>query len=72
MRPGTKVRLKQSKPDGLYDLTEAGIVIHIWYNNFLECNECYVAFFGNSFPKEGEKCDPPYILKYLEGSLECC
>lgn len=72
MQPGTKVRLKQSNRDGSYKLTEAGIVIHVWYNEFLDSEECYVAFFGNDFPEENSKCEKPYILKYLIGSLECC
>ncbi|WP_203142737.1 hypothetical protein [Marinobacter mangrovi] len=48
---------------------EVGVVIRTRENSELDCADCHVAFYGNMFPSEGPA-GPPYILRYLESSLE--
>ena len=57
---GTRVRLSTG---------EVGIVIHTWTDAEMECDDCYVAFFGDSFPVGKPDCIP-YVLRYLATSLE--
>ena len=58
---GTKVRLPSTG--------EVGIVIHTWLDAEMQCADCYVAFFGQSFPA-GKPDEIPYVLRYLATSLE--
>ena len=48
---------------------EVGIVIHSWFNEKLDSQDNYVAFFGTVYP-QGEPRDIPYVLRYLSDSLE--
>jgi hypothetical protein len=48
---------------------EIGIVIHTWPEEEMQCDDCYVAFFGYSFPV-GKPDEIPYVLRYLATSLE--
>jgi hypothetical protein len=43
IKPGTKVKLPATG--------EYGIVAHCWYSNEIFDFDCYVAFFGTSFPE---------------------
>lgn len=48
---------------------ECGIVIHAWDDAGEQ--DCYVAFFGESFPPTAEKpTRKPYVLRYFASSLE--
>lgn len=58
---GTKVRLPSTG--------EVGIVIHTCLDAEMQCADCYVAFFGRSFPA-GKPDEIPYVLRYLATSLE--
>jgi hypothetical protein len=59
--PGTKVKLPITG--------EYGIVAHCWYSDQIYDFDCYVAFFGTSFPDQETECRP-YILRYAAVSLE--
>ena len=48
---------------------EYGIVTHCWYNDKIFDFDCYVAFYGTSFPDRETEC-LPYILRYGAVSLE--
>jgi len=53
------------------NFSEVGIIVHAWIDPELDAIDCYVAFFGEVWPKLGEKPnDIPYVLKYLLSSLE--
>lgn len=60
---GTRVRY-----DGLEDRSEFGIVLHSWFNDEIGGYDCYVAFFGDSFPS-GAPDQIPYVLRYASSSL---
>jgi len=63
LNPGQKV---------IYDGTgekEYGIVVHSWFNEEIRAYDCYVAFFGSTFP-ENVPNEKPYILKYASVSLK--
>lgn len=64
LKSGTKVR--RSLP-GQYE--EVGVVVHSWYNEELQAWDYYVAFFGDKYPV-GKPDKIPYVLCYLEGSVE--
>ncbi|WP_198648812.1 DUF6745 domain-containing protein [Cyanothece sp. BG0011] len=61
IKPGTKVRLPSTG--------EYGIVAHCWYSEEIYDYDCYVAFYGTSFPDEKTDCRP-YIFRYAATSLE--
>ena len=61
LKPGTKVRLPSTG--------EYGIVVHCWYSEEIYNYDCYIAFYGTSFPDEKTECSP-YILRYAAVSLE--
>jgi hypothetical protein len=61
IKPGTKVKLPITG--------EYGIVAHCWYSDHIYDFDCYVAFFGTSFPDQETECRP-YILRYAAVSLE--
>lgn len=61
IEPGTKVKLPITG--------EYGIVIHCWYSHEIFDFDCYVAFFGTSFPDNETDCRP-YIFRYAAVSLE--
>jgi len=71
LKPGTKVRR-----DAIWDddtvKSEFGVVIHCWYEAEIAGYDCYVAFFGETYPagpppeKPAEK---PYVLRYSAASL---
>lgn len=48
---------------------EVGIVVWTWHDEFLDSQDCYVAFFGDHFPS-AKPSKIPYILRYLSTSLE--
>jgi hypothetical protein len=60
---GTLVRY-----DGLEDGPEYGVVVHCWFNDEIQCYDCYVAFFGSELPT-GKPNDKPYVLRYASMSL---
>ena len=65
--PGTKVRYHGlAEEDGG---PEVGLVIHCWMSDEFNGYDCYVAFFGRSFP-EGQPTEIPYVLRYASTSLE--
>ena len=59
--PGTKVKLISTG--------EVGVVVHSWKNGELDAIDYHIAFYGNEFPVAKPK-EPPYVLRYLESSLE--
>ena len=59
--PGTKVKLISTG--------EVGIVVHGWQNLEMDAMDYHIAFYGELFPK-AEPSEPPYVLRYLESSLE--
>lgn len=65
------IKLHVGTPVTLTSTGEVGMVVHSWVNHDMQCLEYYVAFFGDQYPvalhKPKEK---PYILRYLETSLE--
>ncbi|MGK7939002.1 MAG: DUF6745 domain-containing protein [Crocosphaera sp.] len=61
LEPGTKVKLPSTG--------EYGIVVHCWYSNEIYDFDCYVAFYGTSFPDPETDCRP-YIFRYAAVSLE--
>lgn len=66
LSPGTRVRL-----DGLSEEEggpEYGVVIHCWEDDEIHAYDCYVAFFGRTFPS-GKPEEKPYVLRYAAVSL---
>ncbi len=67
LMPGTKVRR-----DAIWDddtvRSEFGIVIHCWYEDEIAGYDCYVAFFGDTYPA-AKPLDKPYVLRYSTASL---
>jgi hypothetical protein len=68
LKIGDRVRLRATR--------ECGIVLLVWTNEHGD-RDCYVAFYGKSFPKRAmmlrrQKRDPkrPYMLRYYDSSLE--
>ena len=61
IKPGTRVRLPSTG--------EYGIIVHCWYSEEIYDYDCYVAFYGTSFPDEKTDCRP-YIFRYAAVSLE--
>lgn len=61
IEPGTRVKLSSTE--------EYGIVVHCWYSDEIYDYDCYVAFYGSSFPDSQTDCRP-YILRYATVSLE--
>jgi hypothetical protein len=61
---GTKVRLDGQDKGG----PEYGVVVHCWHDTDIDAYDCYVAFFGSSYPtaKPSEK---PNVLRYATTSL---
>ena len=49
-------------------MPEYGVVIHAWENHNGDQN-CWVAFFGHSFPTD-EPIIRPYMRRYYAASLE--
>jgi hypothetical protein len=66
--PGTKVRLDSLVNDDDATTAEFGVVVHCWLDDAIGMFDCYVAFFGESFP-DGEPADKPYVLRYAATSL---
>jgi hypothetical protein len=64
LQPGTKVRLNGSEEG-----PECGIVIACWKDDEIKAWDCYVGFFGTSFPK-GKPAEKPYVLRYAVLSLD--
>jgi hypothetical protein len=50
---------------------ECGIIVHTWANRDLGGQQdCYVAFFGSTFPPRNAAPErPPYVLRYAAISL---
>lgn len=63
LRPGDRVVYRGGENP------EYGIVIHVWHNEEIDCEDAYVAFFGDDFPT-GKKPAKPYVLRYFTSSLE--
>ncbi len=49
---------------------ECGVVVHSWFDDKTQSFDCYVAFFGDSFPEDNEPKEKPYILRYLCSTLD--
>jgi hypothetical protein len=64
LKPGTRVKLDSGQING----PEYGVVVHCWFNDFLQSYDCYVAFFGNALPEQ-EPEEKPYILRYASAAL---
>jgi hypothetical protein len=60
LHPGQRVKHR--------DTGEVGIVVHAW-KDADGTIDAYVAFFGEEFP-EGAPAEKPYVLRYLESTLE--
>ena len=58
---GKRVRLKSTG--------EVGIIIYTWESKEILEIDCYIAFFGKSFP-QAEPDEKPYVLRYTLSSLE--
>ena len=43
-------------------------IAHTWWSEEIHAMDCYVAFFGEVFPK-GKPEEKPYVLRYAESSL---
>jgi hypothetical protein len=65
---GTRVRLDSFVNDDDEITSEFGVVVHCWLDNAMGVFDCYVAFFGDSFPN-GEPSEVPYVLRYASTSL---
>lgn len=65
LAPGTKVRLNSGPSEG----PEYGVVIHCWDDDEIQAWDCYVGFFGASFPT-GKPREKPYVLRYAVTSLD--
>jgi hypothetical protein len=63
---GTRVRLDSLDDNHL--TTELGVVVHCWLDNEIGVFDCYVAFFGDTFPA-GKPAEKPYLLRYAATSL---
>ncbi len=48
---------------------EIGVIVHSWENQELGATDYHVAFYGAEFPI-GKPEEPPYVLRYLDSSLE--
>ena len=51
------------------DIVECGTIVAAWFDSQMDAIDCYIAFYGTSFP-EGKPSEEPYILRYFENSLE--
>ncbi len=67
--PGARVHLT-SIPYTEGDPIEYGIVVASWWNDQLETWDYYTAFFGSEVPSETTQPDKPYVLRYMEFSLQ--
>lgn len=65
---GTRVRLDTLVNDEDELTSEFGVVVHCWLDDELGMFDCYVAFFGDSFP-DRKPSEVPYILRYAAASL---
>ena len=61
MKVGTRVKVISTG--------EVGIVVYSWEYKILQTTDNYIACFGYFFP-ENEPTEKPYILRYLDSSLE--
>ncbi|MBR2268738.1 MAG: hypothetical protein IJ918_10740 [Sphingobium sp.] len=68
LAPGTRVRLDSLVNDEGAVTTELGVVVHCWRDDEIGMFDCYVAFFGASFP-QGRPEEKPYVLRYAATSL---
>ena len=59
LRPGDTVRHTSTG--------EVGRIVSTWNDDGV--TDCYVAFFGSSYP-EGKPTEKPYVLRYYASSLE--
>jgi hypothetical protein len=59
------VCLNSGQPDG----PEYGVVIHCWDDDDIQAWDCYVGFFGSTFPT-GKPNEKPYVLRYAVTSLD--
>ncbi|MEM7011587.1 MAG: hypothetical protein AAF585_08905 [Verrucomicrobiota bacterium] len=57
--PGSLVRLISTG--------EIGRIVYLWDDDGV--TDCYVAFFGDSYP-DGKPSEKPYVLRYYASSLE--
>ena len=64
IEPGTRVRLPHALGPGEY-----GIVVHCWYSKEISDFDCYIAFFGDSFPDRETDCKPS-LFRFAAVSLE--
>ncbi len=69
LAPGTRVCRENGAADSGEDAREYGIVVHCWKDDELGLYDCYVAFFGSTFP-DAKPSDKPYILRYAACTLK--
>jgi hypothetical protein len=62
---GTRVRLDNQ----LNGKSEFGVVVHCWMDEEVRAYDCYIAFFGDSFPT-GQPEQKPYVLRYFSKTLK--
>ena len=67
---GDKVRHRTEPGLGGVPTTEYGIVVARWWEVVMCCWCYYVAFYGMNKPRDGHKPQKPYVLNYLDVSLE--
>ena len=65
---GTRVCLPWKDEKGTLE-PEVGVVVHCWLDEKVGFHDCYVAFFGSTFPSAALP-KPPYVLKYASTSLD--
>lgn len=58
---GDRVYLKWSR--------ETGIVVRTWFNEYLQCQECFICFDDGGNPERKLGSCKPYVLKYLCSSM---
>lgn len=67
---GKRVIHRDSEPDGSGAIG-VGIIVHAWVDPYLDATDCYVAFYGDTWPAIGEKPkNIPSVLRFLLSSLE--
>lgn len=68
LKVGSKVR-RRFTSESDEDMTEVGVVVHLWMDPETELQDAWIAFFGEEFPK-GKPAEKPVILRYFASGLE--
>ncbi len=67
-KPGDRV-VRRSSDDRGGVAEEKGVVLCTWLND-QGIYDCYVAFFGDEWPRPDQQPEKPYVLRYYDASLE--